>query len=194
MADMRRKDSVKRKMDRLKGVEDFFDHLLGAFRDSENKRVLQLLSLIRSNASLPELQGYLEANFPVSEVEASPELREIQQHIIRPSDDTEEEEDGSHRTRRRMLDVRRLADNPVYQVPAKPWTTATDDDDLVSHLVSLYFTWTYPFFCWMDRELFISEMQRGDVNSQYCTPFLVNAILAEASVCRTDDRYIYRRF
>ncbi|KAL2827809.1 hypothetical protein BDW59DRAFT_160117 [Aspergillus cavernicola] len=180
MADMRRKDAMKRKLDRLHRADDVFTRLIAALRDSENKRVLQLLSLIRSNASLPELESYLHANFSLSDMEKLPELRELQQQIRHPSDEIEEEE-TSHRAPRRMLDVRRLADTPLYQVPAKPWTTVTDDDDLVSHLVSLYFTWSYPFFCWMDRDLFISEMQRGDLQSQYCTPFLVNAILCEAS-------------
>ncbi|TQB67506.1 hypothetical protein MPDQ_005421 [Monascus purpureus] len=75
-----------------------------------------------------------------------------------------------------------LVDIPLFQVPAKPWTNVTDDDNLVSHLVSLYFTWDHP--CWqlVDQKVFLLHMKTGDLGSQYCTPFLVNSILAMANV------------
>lgn len=69
-----------------------------------------------------------------------------------------------------------------FKVPAKPWTTVTDDDDLVSHLVSLYFTWDYPFYAFVDRDILLKHMTKGNVNSDFCSPFLVNAILANACV------------
>ncbi|GIC86071.1 uncharacterized protein Aud_002433 [Aspergillus udagawae] len=39
-----------------------------------------------------------------------------------------------------------LCDEPILFAPAKPWTTVTDSDRLVSHLLSLYFTWDYPCY------------------------------------------------
>lgn len=183
MADQRRKLPQKRKLEGLEQSNDILMRLLSAIRDSENKRVAQLMNLIRSRPSMSELHKFLQENFTRSDIEKSPELREFQRHVLRSTDTMREAGGSAPRQPRRMLDVRRLADSPVYRVPAKPWTTVTDDDDLVSHLVSLYFTWSYPFFCWMDREVFIREMQRGDLKSRYCTPFLVNAILSEASVC-----------
>ncbi|KAL4995319.1 hypothetical protein BDV10DRAFT_174901 [Aspergillus recurvatus] len=180
LADQRRKLPQKRKLESLEQSNDILTRLLSAIRDIENKKVTQLMNLIRSNPSLPELQEYLTENFSRSEIERSPELSEVQQHLRRETDAMEQGE-AAPRAPRRMLDVRRLADNPVYRVPAKPWTTVTDDDDLVSHLISLYFTWTNPFLCWINKDVFISEMQQGDLRSRYCTPFLVNAILSEAS-------------
>jgi hypothetical protein len=72
---------------------------------------------------------------------------------------------------------------PLFKVPAKPWTRLTDDDDLVSHLISLYLEWVNPFFRVLEEDLFIEAMQAGDFNSEYCSPFLVNAMLACACVC-----------
>ncbi|KAB8227196.1 fungal specific transcription factor domain-containing protein [Aspergillus alliaceus] len=183
MADMRRKFAMKRKVDRLEQAEDTLLRLLGAIRESENTRVAQLLNLIRSNASFDEIAIFLELQFSRTEIERSPELREFQNQLTRPSDDDndEAEERNMPRIPRRMLEVRRLVDIPVYKVPAKPWTTVTDDDDLVSHLVSLWLTWTYPWFDWLDKDAFIRDMQAGDVNCRFCSPFLVNAILSEAS-------------
>jgi hypothetical protein len=72
---------------------------------------------------------------------------------------------------------------PIYKVPAKPWTRLTDDDDLVSDLISLYLEWVNPFFRVLEEDLFIKAMQSGDFNSEYCSPFLVNAMLGYACVC-----------
>ncbi|KOC12421.1 putative C6 transcription factor [Aspergillus flavus AF70] len=183
MADMRRKFAMKRKLDRLEQAEDTLLHLIGALRGSENTRIAQLLNLIRSNASFDEIAVFLEQQFSRAEIERSPELREFRSQLSRPSD--EDDDDGNEGTApripRRMLEVRRLADIPVYKVPAKPWTTVTDDDDLVSHLVSLWLTWTYPWFDWLDKDAFIRDMQAGNLNCRFCSPFLVNAILSEAS-------------
>ncbi|KAL3466872.1 hypothetical protein BJX64DRAFT_249196 [Aspergillus heterothallicus] len=181
MADMRRKTAMKRKVDRLEHSSDTLDRLLDALRESEDMRLAQVLSLIQSNATVDELHSFLEGNFSRAEIVTTAELQELQHNLRRSSDELEDDDPPVPRAPRRMLDVRRLADSPIYQVPAKPWTTVTDDDDLVSHLVSLFFTWSFPYFCWMDRDAFISGMQSGDLQNPYCSPFLVNAILAEAS-------------
>lgn len=179
MADMRRKFAMKRKIDRLEQAEDVLLRLLSALRENESTRIAQLLNLIQSNASFEELQIFLEQSFSRSEIESTPELREMQSQILRHSDD--DSDDSMQASGRRVMDVRRLTDVPVYRVPAKPWTTVTDNDDLVSHLVSLWITWTYPFFDWLDKDAFVRDMQSGNLRSRFCSPFLVNAILAEAS-------------
>lgn len=69
-----------------------------------------------------------------------------------------------------------------YRVPAEPWTTVTGDADLVSHLVSLYFTWDYPFHAFLDRDVFLNHMRKGNTMSEFCSPFLVNALLTNACV------------
>ncbi|KAA8643491.1 hypothetical protein EYZ11_009520 [Aspergillus tanneri] len=179
MADMRRKFAMKRKLDRLEMASDVLLRLVSALRESDSTRVAQLLNLIRSNASFDEIQVFLKQKFSQYEIEGSPELREVQSQFSRPSDD---DEDGpSQRSGRRVLDVNRLTDIPVYRVPAKPWTTVTDDDDLVSHLVSLWLTWSYPFFHWLDKDAFVCDMQAGNLHCRFCSPFLVNVILSEAS-------------
>lgn len=76
--------------------------------------------------------------------------------------------------------------DPPVKVPAKPWTAITDDDDLVSHLVSLWLQYVNPFFRAVEEDLFVKAMQSGDLHSEYCSPFLVNSILALACVCLFD--------
>jgi hypothetical protein len=177
MSDMRRKNAMDRKVAKLEKVSDTLTRLVNALRDSESRRVSQLLNLIRSNASFDELQLFLEQQFSHYELESTPELRDIQSQLSQTTDIAPR---GW-----RYLRVDRLADDPVYKVPAKPWTAVTDDSELVSHLVSLWLTWTYPWFNWLDADCLIKHMQEGKLNSRFCSPFLVNAILAEACVCCT---------
>jgi hypothetical protein len=57
------------------------------------------------------------------------------------------------------------------------WTQVTDDDSLISHLMTMYFTWHYPFFTTLSKDLFYRDYIRG-VSSSYCSALLVNAMLA----------------
>lgn len=82
--------------------------------------------------------------------------------------------------------------NPTIAVPADPWTTVTDDDDYVSHLISLWFTWTYQWSQWLDKDTFIDAMRARDPTSLICTPYMVNMILANACV-RPPTRNLFIR-
>ncbi|KAF4152922.1 hypothetical protein CNMCM6936_001358 [Aspergillus lentulus] len=57
------------------------------------------------------------------------------------------------------------------------WTRVTDDEQLISHLMTMYFTWHYPFFTTIPKDLFYRDYIRG-FSSQYCSSLLVNAMLA----------------
>ncbi|KAJ5527242.1 transcriptional regulator family: Fungal Specific TF [Penicillium frequentans] len=57
------------------------------------------------------------------------------------------------------------------------WTRVTEDDLLISHLLTMYFTWHYPFFTILAKDMFYRDLRRG-IPSQYCSALLVNAMLA----------------
>lgn len=81
-----------------------------------------------------------------------------------------------------------LTPNPdEYQQQEDPitsWTTVTGDPELVVHLLNMYFTWHYTYFTTLSKSLFYRDFLLGkppeDVRrkNEYCTPLLVNAILA----------------
>jgi hypothetical protein len=173
--DGRRRIAIKRTIDDLEKDRDLLLDLVASMRDGKNTYVEQLVSLIRGHASLAEIRAYIDAQVREAHIERTPELERLQQEI---------QESRSVRARevRSIMDVERLSDIPVYKVPAKPWVTVTDDDELVSHLISLWFTWNNPFYNFVHRETFIRDMQAGQLDCKYCSPLLVNAILAEASV------------
>ncbi|KAJ5677990.1 uncharacterized protein N7477_003623 [Penicillium maclennaniae] len=57
------------------------------------------------------------------------------------------------------------------------WTQVTDDASLIGHLMTMYFTWHYPFFTILAKDLFYRDYTRG-VPSAYCSSLLVNSMLA----------------
>ncbi|KAE8152325.1 hypothetical protein BDV25DRAFT_151336 [Aspergillus avenaceus] len=172
-ADKRRRGVLKRKIDQLEEKEDLLIRLVSVLRESGNRRTIPLLNLIRSNATIPEIQYYLDHQLPRPELARSPELVEVCHQVQRL-------QHVDSRSMRRILDDRRQSDIPLFQVPASPWTSVVADNDFVSHLISLWFTWFHPFGNWIDRDRFIHDMQAGALGSKFCSPFLVNAILSHA--------------
>ncbi|KAF1975996.1 hypothetical protein BU23DRAFT_552003 [Bimuria novae-zelandiae CBS 107.79] len=58
------------------------------------------------------------------------------------------------------------------------WTTITDDMAFVERLLDLYFRWSHTFYIVFSRECFYKDFRSG--REKYCSPLLVNAILAYA--------------
>lgn len=135
--------------------------------------MLRLLKLVCRESSLAEIRTYIER---VPTALTTQECDGISEEARRSGE-------CSANMRNYLMDVERLSDDPIIKVPAKPWTNITGDDAFVSHLVSLYFTWHGTFFNFVERDRFVSGMQSSDLDSRYCSPLLVNAVLAEACVC-----------
>ena len=68
--------------------------------------------------------------------------------------------------------------------PITSWTEVTDDPELVVHLLNMYFTWHYTYFTTLSKTLFYRDFLLGKPpdtirrKTHYCSPLLVNAILA----------------
>ena len=60
-------------------------------------------------------------------------------------------------------------------VPAT-WTRLTDNIAWVEHLMTLYFCWEYPTFASLSKDHFLRDFR--DRRRRYCSPLLVNAMLA----------------
>jgi hypothetical protein len=68
---------------------------------------------------------------------------------------------------------------PHTRTPASDtWTTVTQDLSFVNRLLALYFRWSHPFYVIFSRECFYKDFRAG--RAKYCSPLLVNAILAYA--------------
>jgi hypothetical protein len=64
------------------------------------------------------------------------------------------------------------------------WTNVTSDTGLINDILDSYFSWVHPFYLLFSEEIFHHGMR--DKKSKYCTPLLVNAILAMG--CHYSDR------
>ncbi|KAJ6121025.1 hypothetical protein N7523_005305 [Penicillium sp. IBT 18751x] len=165
--DGRRRVTLKRRIEALEQDRDLLMRLVNTIRDEDEQKGRSLLALIRSNAPLDKIRLHLAENQNLSNdheaVAKGPKI---------PSSPFE----LSHR----YMDIKRISDIPLYKVPARPWTSVTNDDDFVSHLISLYFTWNNCTSNWIDRDLFLRDMRSGKLGSKFCSPLLVNSILAMA--------------
>lgn len=209
--DLRRKVAVKRTIKELNDYKDLLESLLTTIRSEPPDKLNDLMVLIRSNASMRDIAcavGSPVTKFTDSKILSTASLATLSedgdQHFDlsymeqletkhrRPSESDQipilPEEDhpkGSPRAAFHpyaRVTLESLCDIPLYKVPARPWTEVTDDNDFVSHLVSLYFTWDHPCAQFLDQGIFIDHMTRGDAGSQFCTPLLVNSLLSMASV------------
>ncbi|KAF3939284.1 hypothetical protein ABW19_dt0209332 [Dactylella cylindrospora] len=85
------------------------------------------------------------------------------------------------------MEISNIVQISVPQVPSQPWTSVTNSDEFVSHLIQLYFTWEAPFYDIVQKEVFLPDMKAGNPEtSSYCSQLLVNAMLATA--CLHSDR------
>lgn len=73
---------------------------------------------------------------------------------------------------------------PTQEDAILSWTDVPADSDLVKHLINMYFTWHYTYFATLSKSLFYRDFLRGKPvhgnrqKTEYCTPLLVNAMLA----------------
>jgi hypothetical protein len=181
--DQRRRIAAKRTAEELEYHREMLNDLFKVVRSADQTHGMKLLEVIRNDATSEEIRAYINETLTSIQSEealsktiheTTAKLRHIR-HMV-------SSQAPSPSFRRKVMDVHFLCDTPPIQVRAKPWTTVTDDDDLVSHLISLYFTWSYPFYAFLDRDAFVEQMVTGNLDSELCTPFLVNAILANACV------------
>ncbi|KAJ5362971.1 pathway-specific regulatory protein, partial [Penicillium brevicompactum] len=149
-------------------LQDVFE-VMRSVEDHQQK----LLQMIKGHAPFHQIRNYLDQVLPDKQATKTEEASKKAK-----VDDISEND--TMQPRPHAMDISYLCDNAPCKVPAKPWTNVTDDDDLVSHLVSLYMTWDYPFYAFFDRKTFLENMAKGNLNSDFCSPFLVNALLANA--------------
>jgi hypothetical protein len=154
-------------------------------RQSEPEKINQLLVLVRNATSLAEIAALVVENSlgdPLNKM-TEPEAESQDDSGFGGSDVSPQQLPSLESSLPHgFLPLERLCDVPLFDIAAQPWTTVTVDSRLVSHLVSLYFTWEHPFSQIMDQKLFLQHMSAGKLDTPFCSPFLVNSLLAAASV------------
>ncbi|GKT62353.1 C6 transcription factor [Colletotrichum tofieldiae] len=81
-----------------------------------------------------------------------------------------------------------------HVLPVSCWTVVSQDNKLLTYLVDMFWTWDGTLSHLIDRELFIGDLSAAGPNFSagqqrgFCSPFLVNTILAVASLHATRKR------
>lgn len=186
--DERTRSTAKRRLNELQGDSELLHDLLEHIRHDKDEGLAQVVSLIRSNASLEEINQYLTqlTGEPRSEEDAGPNVEELKSRIgaailqrMSPGETARPAaNEAASSSPRQVLSVKRLIDNPAHQIQATPWTQVTSDDHLVSHLISLWATWDNFFPNGVVLEFFLRDLRSKKLDSPFCSPFLVNCILA----------------
>ncbi|KAL5342087.1 hypothetical protein BJX70DRAFT_336429 [Aspergillus crustosus] len=171
--DRRRRGALTRDIDLLGDRDDLLKRFCGYIQESSNTSTLRFVNFIRNDASLPEIRFYLEHQPPRSDNTQPAEIVNVYESL-------QGRESLDRSPNDRISDTESPIEAPQFSVPAQPWTSIIKDDDLVSRLISLWFTWVHPTCNFIDRNLFIRDMKTGSPSSSYCSPFLVNVILADA--------------
>lgn len=78
-------------------------------------------------------------------------------------------------------------DGPLHWVEANPWTSLTSSDEAVSHLVSTFLTVCNPFWRFLEEDLFLRDLRSKRKDATYCSPLLLNAVLAYAALSSSID-------
>lgn len=195
--DQRRRVAAKRTADELSYHRDLLNDLFRLIRVADEPRALRLLDIIRRDASADEIREYIDETLSALDNSSDRDTgagtgtgtgtdpgREERIRTLHDARETLNVEGTGPSFRRKVMDIHFLCDEAPFKVRAAPWTAVTQDDDLVSHLVSLYFTWDYPFYSFLDRGVFLRHMAAGTSTgtdeSIFCSAFLVNAVLANA--------------
>ncbi|KAE8348840.1 hypothetical protein BDV28DRAFT_152443 [Aspergillus coremiiformis] len=176
--DQRRRVAAKRTADELSYHRDMLNDLLRVMRADDRSFGLRLLDIIRRDATAEEMRTFIDE--ALAQMEGTDSATEVTARTLEDVRRVINIEGAGPSFRPKVMDIHYLCDEVPFRVPAKPWTTVTEDADLVSHLVSLYFTWDFPFHVFLDRDVFLRDMARSDLKSEFCSPFLVNALLANA--------------
>lgn len=188
-SDHRRKGALKRDIAQLTEEKEAQTIILDAIRNGSESDVDDIVQYIRANpddsfqALAEEVQKMGQQSTKVTrklephslestlaDYSGNPEKREEIQHYGHTSNLALI--GGDHSLPRRAMEQ------------CGSWTTVTDDNELIRHLMDLYFTWSHCFYILFSQEVFFHGMDNKKL--KYCTPLLVNAVLALG--CTWSDR------
>ena len=183
-SDHRRKAALKRDIEALKGQNDALGIIVASIRSSTDAEVAEIIQQIRADEDLDSIADSLKKNVMLPERSRDKSAEgELSNMIGRPSMDAS----GVVKHYGHTSSLGLVSDGerpPIHLQTSEAWTRVTRDAAFVEHLLSLYFCWAHPSYVLFPKELFLDDMTKGQ--SRYCSPLLVNALLAFA--CAYSDR------
>lgn len=183
-SDHRRKAALKRDIEALKGQNDALGIIVASIRSSTDTEVAEIVQQIRADEDLDSIAESLKKNVVLPERSGAKSAEgELSNLIGRPSIDAlGVVKHFGHTSSLGLVSDREAS--PMHLQTSEVWTRVTRDTAFVEHLLSLFFCWVHPTYVLFSKELFLDDMGKG--RSKYCSPLMVNALLALA--CGYSDR------
>jgi hypothetical protein len=184
--DRRRKGALRKEIRELKAQKEEQNTILDAIRTGSEADVDDIIQLIRTNPDEPyeSIADSVKKMCLTSPKKSDiPTLERELAEFGKSTDKAGETRHYGHTSNLTLVGSEE--EKPVIagdQVGS--WTTATTDGELVKHLLSLYFAWSHPFYMLFPEEVFWYGL--NNKKSKYCSPMLVNAVLALA--CNYSDQ------
>ncbi|KAK6524078.1 hypothetical protein TWF694_005741 [Orbilia ellipsospora] len=174
-----KRNIIRNKIKEYESDIDKYERIFEHIRNSSISSLERVLDVIRGQASLEDIVLFIRHDhspfLPTEVISPKPATSDLSL-LMNEQWATLDPSGG--------IDLSIVDDRPILNLSAQPWTTVTNDDELVSHLMSLYMTWDHPIWHLFDFDIFIDAMKNNDTT--YCSPLLVNATLAEA--CHYSNR------
>ena len=175
---------MKRDIEALRGQNNALSIIVSSIRSLSDGEVAGIVQQIRADEDLESIADSLKKNVILPERPGAKYAEGDLSHLIgRPSIASSEVVQHYGLTSNLCL-VSSGERSPMHHQTQEAWTRVTRDDVFVKQLLDLYFCWAHPLQVLFSKELFLDDMANG--RSKYCSPLLVNALLALA--CTYSDR------
>lgn len=181
--------------------------LLGALQETNDEDAFKIFQQIRQGTDLDSLVSCIRDSRVLMRVQLAPETRLRYEFPVHPqmpapllvqsnpyvrsllyaATRTPNMDDGPATDLRRFdspyitpYATAIIVDARLDAVKPSQWTKVSDDDEFLQLLLKLYFLYEHMFMNPFQKDLFLDDMLSG--GTEFCSPLLVNAVLALACV------------
>ncbi|KAF3908777.1 hypothetical protein ABW21_db0204130 [Orbilia brochopaga] len=169
---MTMRSQVKTYESDIENYERIFKHIM----TSSIPALHRVMGVIRGEAPLEEIISFIRndenPHFPPAVVPPEQAVPDVGLHVKAQYDNLPSQYDA--------LNVDLIDHRLPLSIMATPWTALTGDNELVSHLMSLYRFWDSPVWYLYDSDVALNTMTNLD--QSYYSSSLFNTTLADASV------------
>ena len=202
---------LKRKLDELKDSHNVFDQLFQAIQSRPEVDAAAIFKRIRGRGDCETILRHISVGDILLQLHVAPETRyryvfpyktQMPASLLSPNNpylhsllyemtfmtsasdqqalpSSADEKYGPQYLR--PLLAAEMVDPRLDYVKPSMWTNVSSDDGLMRAMLRAYFLFGYGCFTFFHKDSFLDDMVQG--SNQFCSPLLVNAILALACVC-----------